>query len=131
MRRAVPAIVVALGLVVPAAASAQSAGDNQYVDPFAGSQPPAKHHPQQAQGTSQPAGGASPSAPVSSVQPSSATGTSSTTASSSQLPRTGQPLTPLFALGGALLLTGLVLRLKLRRPRTSNGPQLIDLRPYR
>src|SRR4051794_23048588 len=106
MRRAVLAIVVALGLAVPAAASAQSAGDNQYVDPFAGSQPPAKQQTSQpAQGTGQ-SGSAAPapaSTPVQAVQSGSGSGT---TASSSQLARTGQPVAPLFAMGGALLLAG-------------------------
>src|SRR3954462_14045942 len=117
MRRAVPAIVVALGLAAPAAASAQSAGDNQYVDPFANSQAPAKHQGQQAQGQGQDqsSGSTSATAPVNTVQPAASSGT---TASSSHLPRTGQPMTPLFALGGALLLAGLVLRLSIAPRRT-------------
>jgi hypothetical protein len=130
MRRAVAAIVVVLALGVPALASAQSAGDNQYVDPFAGSQAPAKHHSQQTSGTGQT--GSTASGTTSGTSP--ATGKSSAastgSAASGQLPRTGQPLMPLFVLGGALLLAGLVLRLRVaaRRPRPSGGPQYIDLR---
>jgi LPXTG-motif cell wall-anchored protein len=114
-------------LLLPATAFAQSAGDEQYSDPFA-TPPPAK-------APSTP----SPSAPSSGNQQagtpsSSGTGTSSTqgttsstpsstasgsassgsTSSSDALPRTGSSVWMLALLGGLMVLGGLLLRLGLR-----------------
>ncbi len=117
LRAAWPALAVVIALAAPAPAVAQSAGDEQYADPFgpaegggggdqesgsggsgSGSQtPPAA----QSEGDAQASGPESAQAPV---------------PSASQLPRTGAPTWEL-ALAGALMLgTGAVLRIRLVHP---------------
>jgi hypothetical protein len=157
MRLALSTLVAVVALAVPGVALGQSAGDNQYVDPFAGQhaspgggQSGAPQHtagqPSQGttssgtgssttgsgtstgggssttgSGTSAPASGSSTpssggSTPSSGTTKSSQAGGDAATGgpastSSGQLPRTGEPLAPLFALGGLLILGGFALRL--------------------
>jgi LPXTG-motif cell wall-anchored protein len=91
-------------LAVPAAAGAQTPGDDQYTDPFGGGQeqeatptptPTPSPEPPAAAPAQQPAPTAAPA-------PATASQTTTTTA---QLPRTGADA-GLLALGGALLLVG-------------------------
>lgn len=109
-RIALTVVVVVCALVVPAAALAQSAGDNQYTDPLASPHSGTKSTPQGSSGSSTPA----PSQGTSSGTGSGTAGTSSssgtapsagTTASGRALPRTGgHP--ELIALAGLVLLAG-------------------------
>lgn len=110
-------LLCVLMLALPSAASAQSAGDNQYQDPFAG-QAPSNSTPKQA-----PSGGgansgataqATPQAGQQAAQPSSATTTQ--TQSSATLPRTGFSTALPLAYGLVLLLGGAALR-RGARPR--------------
>jgi LPXTG-motif cell wall-anchored protein len=95
--------------LLPAAAAAQSAGDEQYEDPFAGEQPAPTSTP--APAPSLGSRTAPPAAPSAAPAPAAPT--------SAQLPRTGADL-PLTALAGAVLLAsgvGLRLRLQAHGPR--------------
>jgi len=107
-------ILVVLGLVVVvlalagAPAFAQSAGDEQYDDPFAG---------QQDQGSSaQPAPTATPApapAPAAAPAQSSAPATPAPSASAAQLPRTGADALLTALAGVGLVMAGVGLRLRL------------------
>ena len=77
--------------LLPAAAVAQSAGDEQYEDPFAGEQPAPTSTP--APAPSLGSGTAQPAPPAPAPNP----------AAPAQLPRTGANL-PLVVLAGAFLL---------------------------
>jgi hypothetical protein len=110
-RRRVAALVVAATLALPGAAFAQSAGDEQYEDPFAG------EDQEQAEPTPDPD---TPTSSDSSQEPTTAqaTPTTATTAQAQpgqeQLPRTGgDPELPAIA-GAVLLAGGVALRLRLR-----------------
>jgi hypothetical protein len=125
--RRLAAVTATLVLVLGSSARAQSAGDNQYVDPF-GKQPSSKSHSTQGQGGqgNQGAGGQGQSqSPSSPPPPSTSTGTPSTTTSAApatgtaagtaasgqgQLARTGLAPGWLGLAGGALLLGGVGLR---------------------
>jgi LPXTG-motif cell wall-anchored protein len=110
--------VAAVGLaLLPAAAAAQSAGDNQYEDPF-GSQPaqskpastPAPATPAPAAATqAQAQATAAPAAPS---QPAAA---SAAPAQAAQLPRTGEDARWPALLGLVLLAAGVALRAHARR----------------
>jgi hypothetical protein len=84
-------------LAMPAAALAQSAGDEQYTDPFGESENPADT---QAQGAPAPESEAAPAAPAEGEE-----AVASQQADSPALPATGGPAA-LLAGGGALLLAG-------------------------
>jgi LPXTG-motif cell wall-anchored protein len=99
-------LIAALALAAPGTALAQSAGDEQYQDPFAGDDqgsPTATATPQPATAQAAPSATPAPAqAPV------------ATAAQTGQLPRTGNdPITPAVA-GFWLLLGGVALRAKLR-----------------
>ncbi|HEX6460662.1 MAG TPA: hypothetical protein VF032_17215 [Thermoleophilaceae bacterium] len=103
------ALAVVVTLAFPAASLADSAGDNQYSDPF-GNSPPV--HSQTPTQPSAPA----PSPPASTTaggqtQPAAATATGATR----QLPRTGLDLRVLGGAGVVLLAGGLLLRRRLAR----------------
>jgi hypothetical protein len=102
------ALVWVLVLAMPAPALAQSAGDNQYTDPF--SHTPSSHgggssgKPGGSSGTSPQTAQAAPTGPSASAsrapQPSQA----------GELPRTGFPVALPLAYGLVLLLSGVALR---------------------
>jgi LPXTG-motif cell wall-anchored protein len=111
-RRSLSGAAVVLALL-PAAAAAQSAGDEQYSDPFAGKDQT------QAQATPAPA---APTAPAPAAQPSQAPTTPAAPALSAnmppahaQLPRTGGDAWLPALLGLALLSAGVALRAHARR----------------
>jgi hypothetical protein len=111
------ALVVALALALPPAALADSAGDNQYQDPFsnAPSQPKQNKTPSsgtQGSGTTQTPAPAPPES-AAPTQTSAATAAAATPSGSDTLPRTGFPLVPVAAIGAALVGVGLALRLLL------------------
>ena len=103
MRRLVTLILAAFMLALPAAALAQSAGDEQYADPFGPTEEPSGgSQDQQAQAPEQEAAPApaptEPAAPAEEV-------TASQETAAPTLPVTGLPAGVLAA-GGALLLAG-------------------------
>ena len=107
---AVLLLLAALLLALPGSAFAQSAGDEQYTDPFAEQdQAPAEQQPEQPaappSGSAEPSlggggdGAAAPAEEAGAGQPASPT-----------LPRTGAPVLLLAAAGYALLLGGFAIR---------------------
>jgi LPXTG-motif cell wall-anchored protein len=114
------AVIVAAGLLAaPANAVGQSAGDEQYEDPFAGEQ----------QEQSQGGGSEEPSAPVAPTPEPAAPGSTApgaepelqpapesgpAPASQPQLPRTGADTGGIVIAGALLLAGGVALRLRLR-----------------
>jgi pyruvate dehydrogenase E2 component (dihydrolipoamide acetyltransferase) len=98
-------LAVAAVLVAPPATWAQGAGDEQYQDPFA----PETEQPA-PEATPAPAPeSAAPSAPAPDPAPPAAPAPSA-----QQLPYTGADAGAVFAAGAALLLGGVMLRLRLR-----------------
>jgi hypothetical protein len=113
-RLTVLAAVLALAAAGPAPvpALAQSAGDDQYEDPFAGEDPGDSQQEPQA-----PA--AEPAAPAQSTPaPDSSTPTAPAAEPASQpqpeLPRTGLDAAPVLAIGAVLLGGGMALRVRMR-----------------
>ena len=103
---AVAGTVLAL---LPAAAAAQSAGDEQYSDPFAGQSPSSTPAP-----TPAPATGAQP-AQATPAPAAAAPAASSAAAQAAQLPRTGWDAGVPGALGLVLMSAGVALRARVRR----------------
>jgi hypothetical protein len=106
-RPLIAAACAVLALSLPAAAFADSAGDNQYQDPFSNVPSQPKQQNNQSSGTQ---GTTQPSAPTTTSAPAQSNSGTDPTAHADQLPRTGFPLLPVAALGAALLGAGLVLR---------------------
>jgi hypothetical protein len=98
MRRFVPLLLTLLALALPSAALAQSAGDEQYADPFGQVDEPNESDGQQAQAPEPEPAPAEPVAPA--EEPAVSQETAAPT-----LPATGLPAL-LLAGSGALLLTG-------------------------
>ena len=127
MSRALTLLFVAAAfLAAPAAALGQSAGDEQYTDPF-GQEDPAGQQQEPAPAPEQPAeqppspaepapggngtAGTAPSAEA--APPSEAAPTAEATQEgSATLPRTGGPVVLVAAIGYALLLAGIAIRRK-------------------
>jgi hypothetical protein len=110
-RSAATALVIAL-LALPGVALADSAGDNQYQDPFSNVPTQPKKKSSGSQGNTQTAPTQTPAAsttPSSTPVPGSANDPIAHAAGDS-LPRTGFPVLPVAALGAALVAAGLVLR---------------------
>jgi hypothetical protein len=114
LRTFIALLATALLLALPGAALAQSAGDDQYADPFGDTQEPSNGG--QSDGD-QPVddGGADPQpstpAPAPAPAPSGAETTSSATASDgATLPRTGFEVVLLLAAAFPLLLGGIAIR---------------------
>jgi len=103
---AVAGTVLAL---LPAAAAAQSAGDEQYSDPFAGQSPSSTATPAPA-----PATGAQP-AQATPAPTAAAPAASNAPAQAAQLPRTGWDAVVPGALGLVLMSAGVALRARVRR----------------
>jgi hypothetical protein len=93
----------------PAAALAQSAGDEQYADPLAGQQQAKPDAPASSGDSGGNAGTGTPAATPQSTPAAARTAATPTTAStpSNQLPRTGLDVAPLVATGIPLLAAGL------------------------
>jgi len=115
LRRRLAALAAAALLAAPGTALAQSAGDEQYQDPFAGEE----------QGESQePAPTATPApqepAPAPETAPAPAPETAPAPAPApapgqpAELPRTGLDAAPVLAIGAVLLGGGVALRLRVR-----------------
>ncbi len=114
------ALVCALLLALPANALAQSAGDNQYQDPFAGQTQGGGNSGGGNSGGGNSGGGNTQASPqTAQAAPASPSGTSSqaqTPAQGAALPRTGFPMALPLAYGLVLLLGGAALR-RGARPR--------------
>jgi DNA polymerase-3 subunit gamma/tau len=112
-RRRLVALAAAALLAAPAPALAQSAGDEQYEDPFAGeeqSQPEPTATPAPSEPESEPAPAPAPEEPApAATQPAPAA-----TQQQTELPRTGFDAAPLLAAGALLLGGGIALRIRLR-----------------
>jgi LPXTG-motif cell wall-anchored protein len=106
MRRCAVMLLCALALAAPATAYGQSAGDEQYEDPFA----PGTEEPQV---TPEPAPAPAPASGGEASAPAAAPAPEATAAQ--QLPYTGADVEIVLAAGVALLAGGVVLRLRLRR----------------
>ena len=104
VRAFVALLVLAALAAMPGAALAQSAGDDQYSDPFQGDDPAAEQ-PQPEAPAEQPA---APPATVADEADSSVQAAQATSAPA--LPRTGLPLLAVALAGAVLLGTGAVLR---------------------
>jgi hypothetical protein len=131
MQRTAAAIALVLTLALPGVALAQSAGDQQYYDPLAGSSPSPHRSPARAPAqTPQQAGSAPTTAPQQVAQASPGQQTAATKSSGdpatggNQLPRTGFPALLLAAMGATFLVAGGTLR------RGASEPQLPDAPPY-
>ena len=114
-RRRLVALAAAILLASPASAFAQSAGDDQYDDPFGdgGQQEQPASTPEPAPAPAEPAPAPAPAAtaePSAESTPVPATGSSSSGGGGKQLPRTGAPAGLVLAAGAAMLLGGLLLR---------------------
>ena len=100
-------------LLAPAAAVAQSAGDDQYSDPFGDEQPQSEATPAPAQApAAEPAQAQTtpaPAVPAAPTQPAPAP------SAPAELPRTGGDAWPAALLGLALLSAGVALRARARR----------------
>jgi hypothetical protein len=102
------AIAIALALSGPAAAFGQSAGDDQYQDPFAGEEQDTQEDAPQSQAPAEsPSTTTAPSAPAAPAPTSSASQTT--------VPYTGLPAGAVTGLGAVLLGAGLGLRRHSRR----------------
>jgi hypothetical protein len=111
MPRVLPAVILAVALLVaPAAALAQSAGDDQYVDPFEGGDGGGQQEQQEPAPAPEEPAAPAPSASADSeateatTQPAQSDGAT--------LPRTGLPVLGLLASGLGLLLSGAAVRRK-------------------
>jgi len=77
-------VVTSLALAFPATAAAQSAGDNQYVDPLAGQHPQTQHQPTTQHATPAPAAAPSnSSSPATSAAPAGSSSAAGSAAASS------------------------------------------------
>ncbi|HEY1358024.1 MAG TPA: hypothetical protein VGF21_06950 [Thermoleophilaceae bacterium] len=109
-------------LLLPAVALAQSAGDNEYNDPFA-KQAPASNTPTSSPGSSAPDNSQTADANSQSAStPSSSSDPAAASSGDGALPRTGSRIWILGLLGGLMLLSGTFLRLGLRPlPQRAGG----------
>jgi LPXTG-motif cell wall-anchored protein len=113
-RRRLAALAATALLAAPAPALAQSAGDEQYEDPFAGED--------QSQSQPEPTATPAPDAPVAPAEPTPAPEPAAeqpvpapaATQQQSELPRTGLGVAPILAAGALLLGGGIALRVRLR-----------------
>jgi hypothetical protein len=117
MHRALATLLaVAAFLAVPGAALAQSAGDEQYVDPFQGGDeqpaPAPQEEPQAAPAAPEPAAPA-PAAPPADTGEDGQVVAEPAQTDAPTLPRTGLPVVLVFSAGYALLLAGVALRRRL------------------
>ena len=109
MRRRAVTLFCALALAAPATAYGQSAGDEQYEDPFAPGTEEPQATPEPAPAPA-PASGAEASPPAAAPAPDPAPEATA----ARQLPYTGADVEIVLAAGVALLAGGVVLRIRLR-----------------
>jgi hypothetical protein len=113
MRGAAAVLMLLTALALPGAALAQSAGDEQYSDPFGPEEP--RQQEEQPQAPAQPVEPVEP-APSSAPAPAPAGGSSEDVpaapaqASDPSLPVTGLPALLMFIVGAGLLAAGAVVR---------------------
>jgi len=115
-RRRLAALVAAGMLAAPASALGQSAGDEQYQDPFAGEEQGGSgdEGTQAPESTPEPAAPAAPAAPAPDQAPNSTESDPTAPEAQAELPRTGAD-TGLILLGGTILVAGgVALRVRLR-----------------
>jgi LPXTG-motif cell wall-anchored protein len=119
-RSRLAALTAALALAVPSAALAQSAGDEQYQDPFGGddqsqSQGSGDQDTQGSSGGDSGGGETAQATPAPTAAPAApAATTAQAQLATPQLPRTGGDSAPQLVAGALLLAGGLVLRVRLR-----------------
>jgi hypothetical protein len=107
--QALAVLALLSALVVPSAAFGQSAGDEQYSDPFAGDEPQEQQQPQSQQPEAPTGTVEQPAAPA----PSDGSGevaSAPAQATDPSLPVTGLPALTLLAVGAGMLAAGLVVR---------------------
>jgi len=102
-------VVMAIALALPAAAAAQSAGDDQYADPF-------EEAPAQQRAPAAPSGDDDASAPAAATPVGTTAAPTATTAGAEQLPHTGLNLVLLLVTGAVLALSGFTVRRVLTGP---------------
>ena len=121
MSRALTALITAAALLAaPAVALGQSAGDEQYTDPFQGGDGGGQEQPAQQPSESAPSEPAAPVEPApggnGTAEPApsaeAAPAAEAAQETSPTLPRTGLPVLILAAIGYALLLAGIAIRRK-------------------
>jgi hypothetical protein len=117
LRRRLAALAAAVLLAAPASAFGQSAGDEQYEDPFAGQDPQEQTEEPAPEATPAPAEPA-PAAPAP-AEPTQAPEATPAPAPQpggepAELPRTGLDAGPVLAIGAVLLAGGVALRLRVR-----------------
>jgi hypothetical protein len=115
--RAQPHVLLILALLaalaVPGAAFGQSAGDEQYSDPFAGEDQQQQNQPQAEQPAPQPEAPAQPVEQPAAPAPADSSAEEATAPAESSdpsLPVTGLPALTLLALGAGMLASGLLVR---------------------
>ena len=117
-RRRLATLVAAGLLAAPASALGQSAGDEQYEDPFAGEdqqEQPSPDTPVSSDGSEEPAPAPAEPAPAATGQePAPAPAAESASATAAQLPNTGADAGAVLFAGTILLAGGVALRLRLR-----------------
>lgn len=118
MLRKALALALAMLVLIPTAALAQSAGDQQYADPFGGQKAKSKSdNGGNSQGTGQLADRGTSGTPAPAHAPSTSSQTAAPAVSSSkQLPRTGLEVVMFFVTGAVLTLTGVVMLRLVARP---------------
>jgi hypothetical protein len=120
--RRLAALIAALALVAPASAAAQSAGDDQYEDPFAGenreSEPAASPRQQEPAPAAEGGAGVPLAEPqLQRVPAATAAQPPAAAPASAELPYTGADGAPILIAGTVMLAAGVALRLRLREPR--------------
>jgi hypothetical protein len=107
MRRAVALILALFLLAVPAVATAQNAGDEQYADPFGQAEEPSGSQDEQPNTTPEQPAPAQEQAPAAPAQEQAV---ATQDAAAPTLPRSGIPAHLLAASGALLLAAGVTLR---------------------
>jgi LPXTG-motif cell wall-anchored protein len=110
MRRLVTLLIAASLLALPCSALAQSAGDEQYADPFGQVEKPNNGQGQQSEAPAQAA--PAPAAPAQAAAPTTAadTAAASQETAGATLPRTGVDTVFFVVMGATLLLAGATIR---------------------
>jgi hypothetical protein len=103
-------LAVGASLVLPAGALAQSAGDEQYTDPFGDEEPATQQQEPAPEQPAAPPSGTPDPAPGGDGSAEPAPAAEAAQESPPTLPRTGAPVLLLAASGYALLLTGIAIR---------------------